>query len=74
MNQSQRIRNMLEDGKDNRDRGTWPEPTSKQPSLASLEKAMDNDGAVKATDGCRVEPDGVCPHGHPSWLLKLGMI
>jgi len=24
--------------------------------------------------GCRVEPDGVCPHGNPSWLLKLGFI
>lgn len=23
---------------------------------------------------CWVEPDGRCPHGHPSWLLKLGMI
>jgi hypothetical protein len=24
--------------------------------------------------GCWVEPDGVCTHGHPSWLLKLGLI
>jgi len=24
--------------------------------------------------GCWVEPDGVCPHGKPSWLLKLGLI
>ena len=24
--------------------------------------------------GCRVEPDGHCPHGNPSWLLKLGLI
>jgi hypothetical protein len=23
---------------------------------------------------CHVEPDGVCSHGHPSWLLKLGLI
>jgi hypothetical protein len=23
---------------------------------------------------CWVEPDGVCPHGNPSWLLKLGLI
>jgi hypothetical protein len=24
--------------------------------------------------GCWVEPDGHCPHGNPSWLLKLGLI
>ena len=23
---------------------------------------------------CWVEPDGTCPHGHPSWFLKLGLI
>ena len=23
---------------------------------------------------CWVEPDGVCSHGNPSWLLKLGLI
>lgn len=25
-------------------------------------------------DGCEVEPDGHCPHGHPSVLLKMGII
>lgn len=48
-------------------------PTVKEPSLASLERQM-NDGVVKATDGCRVEPDGHCPHGHVSWLIYLGYI
>lgn len=23
---------------------------------------------------CEVEPDGMCPHGHPSILIKLGLI
>jgi hypothetical protein len=23
---------------------------------------------------CWTEPDGTCPHGNPSWLLKLGLI
>ena len=32
------------------------------------------DGVAEATDGCRVELDGVCPHGCPSWLLLLGYI
>ena len=30
--------------------------------------------AREATDGCRVEPDGICEHGQPSWLLHLGSI
>jgi hypothetical protein len=32
------------------------------------------DGECEALDGCIVEPDGRCEHGHPSWLLFLGMI
>jgi hypothetical protein len=24
--------------------------------------------------GCWVEPDGTCPHGNPSWLLRLRLI
>lgn len=25
-------------------------------------------------DGCEVEPDGTCHHGHPSILLAIGVI
>jgi hypothetical protein len=32
------------------------------------------DSVLEASDGCSVEPDGVCPHGRPSPLLVLGMI
>lgn len=32
------------------------------------------DGVAEATDGCRVEPDGVCPHGCNSWIVELGLI
>lgn len=52
---------------------TWPDPTEPQPPLEQLMEEA-NDGVVSATDGCRVEPDGVCEHNHPSWLLRLGMI
>lgn len=45
----------------------------KQPSIKTMEKWVAN-GVAKATDGCKVEPDGKCPHGHPSWILKLGFI
>jgi hypothetical protein len=50
-----------------------PLPTTPEPDIEQLEEWMD-DGVCEATDGCIVEPDGVCPHGHPSWLLKLGLI
>ena len=45
----------------------------KPPSIRTMEKWM-YDGVAKATDGCRVEPDGYCPHGKPSWLIQLGVI
>ena len=32
------------------------------------------DGVCEATDGCRIEPDGHCEHGYPSWLLVFGII
>lgn len=28
-------------------------------------------GTWEATDGCRVEYDGLCPHGKPSWGLVM---
>lgn len=51
----------------------WPEPTVAEPTLEALEEwCMDT--LCEATDGCVVEHDGRCPHGHPSWFLRLGMI
>jgi hypothetical protein len=32
------------------------------------------EGGCEATDGCWVEPDGVCEHGCKSWLIVLGVI
>lgn len=51
----------------------WPEPTKPHPSLSDLNH-WTFDSVCDATDGCRVEPDGICEHGHPSWLLYLGYI
>ena len=45
----------------------------KQPSIKKLERWV-FDGVAEATDGCRVEPDGTCEHGKPSWLVYLGYI
>lgn len=25
-------------------------------------------------EGCMVEPDGHCPHGHPSVLIEMGVV
>ena len=46
---------------------------TKPPSIKTMEKWMDT-GVCKATDGCKVEPDGTCQHGCDSWLLELGLI
>lgn len=51
----------------------WPEPETDAPDDETIEFWI-CDGVVEATDGCTVEPDGICPHGHPSWLLRIGII
>ena len=45
-------------------------------SFDDLLEAYANDSVMPAlcSDGCQVEPDGHCPHGHPSLLVALGMI
>ena len=47
--------------------------TTKPPTMAKMEKWV-SDGIAKATDGCRVEPDGECSHGHTSWIRVAGYI
>jgi hypothetical protein len=44
------------------------------PDLADLERWIFDLDNTEATDGCEVEPDGYCEHGHLSWLRQLGMI
>ena len=51
----------------------YPDPETDPPDLDEM-RAWMNDGVAEATDGCEVEPDGTCEHGHPSWLLRLGII
>lgn len=57
----------------NRDNKPVKPAKRKVPSIKTMEKWV-MDGIAKATDGCRVEPDGICPHGCKSWLLELGLI
>lgn len=45
----------------------------KIPSIKTLEK-YSYEGIAKTPCGCRVEPDGECSHGNPSWLIVMGLI
>jgi hypothetical protein len=49
----------------------WPHPTAPEPDFRTLQTWMCG-RSCEATDGCPVEHDGVCRHGHPSWLIVLG--
>lgn len=51
------------------------EPTLEPPDIETL-IGWEAQGGCEAAcpHGCWVEPDGMCPHGNPSWLLKLGLI
>jgi hypothetical protein len=46
----------------------------KVPSIRTLEKYAWDGIAKTPVCGCRVEPDGYCPHGRPSWLILLFLI
>lgn len=54
----------------------WPEHEAEPqpPAVETLWDWVDEYGKCTATDNCWVEPDGVCEHGHQSWLLELGLI
>lgn len=55
-----------------REDGIRHRATEPRPSMDELEQ-MVFDGIAEATDGCRIEPDGICEHGHASWLIALGI-
>lgn len=54
-------------------RAGHPTPTEEEPDDEQLE-AWVYDSVCDATDGCSVEPDGTCEHGHPSWLIVKGLM
>jgi hypothetical protein len=57
-----------------RPRGAPHVATTPLPSLRELLPGLPEDHPTPATDGCLVEADGVCVHGHPSWLRQLGLL
>lgn len=48
---------------------TTPVPTEEQ-----IEEWLFDGSECEATDGCYVELDGRCEHGHVSWMRRLGLI
>jgi hypothetical protein len=48
--------------------------TTSPPDIDELESWIMDSVNTEATDGCEVEPDGFCEHGHQSWLLIMGMV
>jgi hypothetical protein len=56
-----------------RKQGERHKAVSECPDIDTLYEWV-SDGIAESTDGCNVEPDGYCPHGHASWLIVLGFI
>ena len=51
------------------------EPKLEPPDLETLIEWEAEGGCEAACPcGCWVEPDGTCSHGHPSWLIVMGLI
>ena len=49
-------------------------PSDHTVALMLLAAANGDPIPAECIHGCKVEADGVCEHGHPSWLLKLGYV
>ena len=60
-------------GRKKRPDGITHKATESKPTAAQIEGWI-LDSVCDATDGCQVEPDGHCPHGHSSWLLVLQLV
>lgn len=58
----------------------YPKPTIPAPSQDELDEMLERavydtgDAGFETSDGCEVEPDGTCSHGHATWLRLAGLI
>ena len=52
-----------------------PEEALENAGFGDVEELMDDPASVPAccSEGCMVEPDGVCPHGFKSVLIEMGL-
>jgi len=53
---------------------TEPEPTEDELLEMLQDAVMDTEVCFETSDGCEVEPDGTCCHGHPTWLVRYALI
>ena len=56
-----------------RKRGERHKAVTPAHNMETLASWTFDEAMPEATDGCIVEPDGYCEHGHASWLLRLGL-
>ena len=57
-----------------RNHPTAIEVTDPLPDQETLAEWMSDGGCEAVNCGCWTEPDGVCEHGNPSWLMALGYV
>lgn len=78
-----RVHALPDENQETEGRGIAQTPAREPPSRSALEPPdvktlmeWESEGGCEAAcpHGCWVEPDGTCPHGNPSWLLRLGLI
>ena len=50
-------------------------PQTQEGLMELVEEIMtdERNSPALCSEGCEVEPDGHCPHGHPSIMLVCGM-
>jgi len=49
--------------------------THKTPPIESLRSFLFGDDRIECLDGCEMfEPDGICQHGSPTWLIAVEMV
>jgi len=71
---SEEFRDNLDSQIETTELGEPPAVSSEEPPDIETLMQWEAEGGCEATDGCWVEPDGNCEHGHKSWLLELGLI
>ena len=68
---SKELRENLDSQVETSELGGPPAMSSVEPPDIETLMEWEAEGGCEATDGCWVEPDGTCEHGHRSWLLEL---
>jgi len=61
------------DFSDGIDDAKYPDPTCDEPDFDEYMAVKEDTGMCECTDGCEIEtPQGLCKHGHQTWLRWWG--